>query len=231
MRVMQCYYSDEALTYALIRAIRDRQVTVGFIADGGQCKNPWMREPLGALLEWGADVRLFSPPGGAAALMHAKAWLIDDCLAITGSCNGTVNSMGSCFEMMVSTRSLLVTTELRKAFDAVWAVGVQLDLATLPEPRTPRRSRSSSVSRASDRAPERREDGSVGFLQMLPESPRPQMSMLTSRGGGSSGRALPEPRMQDDGNARGSRARPDSSMAYSIGTRRSRSTDEMGASG
>ena len=162
--------------------------------------------------------------------MHAKAWLIDDCLAITGSCNGTKNSMDGCFEMMVSTRSLLVTTEPRKAFDALWAVGAQLDLDTLPEPRTPRRSRSSSVSRGSERAPERREDGDAGFLQALPESPRTQIGMLMSRGGGSRGmRALPEPRMQDDGSVCGQRAQPDSSMAYNVSTRRSRSTDEVGA--
>ena len=30
VHVMQCYYSDERLNYALIHAIRDRGVTVGF---------------------------------------------------------------------------------------------------------------------------------------------------------------------------------------------------------
>ena len=57
--VTQCYYNDEALTRALVQAIRDRHVSVGFIADGGQCRNSWMHEQLKTLLEWRADVRTF----------------------------------------------------------------------------------------------------------------------------------------------------------------------------
>ena len=166
--------------------------------------------------------------------MHAKSWLMDDCLAIMGSCNGTKNSRNDCFEMTVSTRSLLVTTELRKAFDALWAISAQLDLDTLPEPRTPRRSRSSSVSRSmywTDRAAERREGGGAGFLRALPESPRAQMGSCDCGARGM--RALPEPhsepRMQDDGNVRGMRTRPDSSTVLSSRPRRSRSSEETSA--
>jgi phosphatidylserine/phosphatidylglycerophosphate/cardiolipin synthase-like enzyme len=85
--VRQCYYSDDQLNLALIRAMRDRGVNIGFIADEGQCRHGWMSEPLSALVAWGADVRIYSPQGGVSALMHAKAWLIDDCLAILGSCS------------------------------------------------------------------------------------------------------------------------------------------------
>ena len=135
----QCYYSDVALTLALVQAMRDRQVSVGFIADRGQCRNAWMSEQLRVLLEWKADIRTFSPPGSAAALMHAKSWLADDCLAVLANSNGTKNSMNDCYEMMVSTPSLKVTTKSRRAFD-LWAISAQLVVDMLPDPKMARRS-------------------------------------------------------------------------------------------
>ena len=143
--VTQCYVSDEALVKAMVRAVRDRGVQVGMVVDHGQTLQPASRlmpDQLRRLGEWGIEIRTYSPTGGATALMHAKSWLADDCVAALGSANATKNSMELCYEMVTVTRSLVVTRELRGAFDALWADSSPLDLDTLPDMQTLRRSRS-----------------------------------------------------------------------------------------
>ena len=160
LRVTQCYLGDDALTQALCRARRDRGVSVDVVVDEGQCKHPCSAsqpEQLRLLLEWRVDVRSFSPPGGTTALMHAKSWLADDCLAALGSSNATRNSMDFCWELIVFTRAEDVTRSLKSAFEDLWAKSAPLDLGMLPAPEkmAVRRSRSSSMTRSASASVDR----------------------------------------------------------------------------
>ena len=68
-----------------------------------------------------------------------------------GSANATKNSLELCYEMIVVTRSLKVTRELRSAFDALWADSAPLDVSSLPQAGAIRRSRSWSRSASIER--------------------------------------------------------------------------------
>ena len=123
-----------------------------------------MPDQLRVLSEWGAEIRTFKPHSSLTSLMHAKSWLVDDAVAAICSANATENSLERCYEMLVVTRSLEVTRDLRSAFDALWQGGEPLDLNMLPEPGAVRRSRSQSFSRSAsaERAPvERSRSSSV----------------------------------------------------------------------
>ena len=74
------------------------------------------------LYDSGAQLRTLKPSrgGGGFACMHAKAWIVDKEVLLTGSCNLTHNGIENNVEHLVSIRTPAVVSSALADFELYW---------------------------------------------------------------------------------------------------------------
>jgi len=89
----------------------------------------------------GIELRTFKPGGAGFASMHAKSWLIDNRVFITGSCNLTHNGLENNREQMIRTTVPSVIAKAASEFQALWEVASPVHSTEIEQMKTTRAAR------------------------------------------------------------------------------------------
>ena len=118
------------------------------------------------LREAGVEIRVFKPrfQGHGFASLHAKTWILDDSLALSGSVNTTDCGMQGNKEHMFVISQQEAVVKLLADFEGLWSVADPLSQEVLEklasgyhskmQERAERRSRSKSVQRELPKRPQ-----------------------------------------------------------------------------
>ena len=95
------------------------------VLDALQHRNPSCKrqaERVAELAEWGAEIRIYSPPGGCFAAMHSKVFIIDEQILFTGSVNLTHHGLDKNEENLLVTSSPGAVRAAVSRFEETWAL-------------------------------------------------------------------------------------------------------------
>ena len=68
----------------------------------------------------GCEMRQYKPQGGGFASLHAKSWILDDSVVLTGSVNLTSNGMNNNKEHMLRISTPPVVRSYAEDFEDLW---------------------------------------------------------------------------------------------------------------
>ena len=111
-----------------IRVLSEKRrghVSVRVLLDDSQYRKPSCKQQpdsISRLLEWGVEFKTFSPDRGQYAIMHAKTWVIDGSVAVTGSPNFTNNGMEKSEELLTVIRHDGFIADYLVWFERLWQV-------------------------------------------------------------------------------------------------------------
>ena len=123
----QYMVDDPTLIRILCRKMREDKVKGRMILDksnyskssgwGNEC--PMVEE----LRVAGCELRQYKPQGAGFARLHAKSWLLDNAVVLTGSVNLTSNGMSRNKEHMLRITTPSVVRSFAEDFEGLWAMG------------------------------------------------------------------------------------------------------------
>ena len=70
----------------------------------------------------GCELRQYKPQGAGFASLHAKSWLLDNAVVLTGSVNLTSNGLGRNKEHMLRITTPSVVRSFAEDFESLWAM-------------------------------------------------------------------------------------------------------------
>jgi hypothetical protein len=117
------------------------------------------------LWKQGVQFRLVKPKGSGFACMHAKSWIFDDKVLVTGSCNLTHGGLENNVEHMYKIATIGVIQQLKQSFLSLWETATEvtqaeIDIMISKQEKRELRKRSASLPRAR-RSPSPEQDQSA----------------------------------------------------------------------
>ena len=121
-----CYCFDFFDGCRILGAGLRLNVQVRILLDSHQFMKPSCKSQparVNEMIQWGAELRRYSPQRGSYSMMHAKSWLIDGSVLITGSPNFTHNGMESSGEVMTVVQGAQdCITKYLEWFEHLWGL-------------------------------------------------------------------------------------------------------------
>ena len=135
---MQYIHDHKDLTDVLLRKIADEGVVGRMIYDkgtfskSGSCGRQCYR--MRDLRAAGCEIRTFRPYGNRGFVsMHAKSWILDETIVLSGSVNLTHNGLENNKEHLLKLTSPTVVGKFRADFEELWMQAELVSLAFLQE--------------------------------------------------------------------------------------------------